>query len=57
MTVNAAAKLGIIATLPERELRGWWAAIFIDHIRPAFDGEADALKQRARQLGLVIKEK
>lgn len=50
-----ATKLEQIASLPERELRGWWASIFIHRNRPAFDGESEALLARAKALGLVIR--
>lgn len=49
-------KREMIRDLPAADLRGWWLAVFTWRVRPAFDGERAALMDRARALGLQIRE-
>lgn len=53
------AKLADIATLSDRQLRGWYAVItagFHGHHRHPFPGEIAACHDRARALGINLSE-
>lgn len=50
-----AHKLTLIARQEADELRGWYSAVFVHRFRSPFDGELDAIKRRADQLGLKFK--
>ena len=49
-----AQKLAMIATLPERQLRGWHRALTEWRVRDSFPGEIAALHDRARMLGITL---
>jgi len=44
----------MIATLPERQLRGWHRALTEWRVRDSFPGEIAALHDRARMLGITL---
>lgn len=51
---HIAGNIDAIASLSERELRGWWWAVVVEKIRSEHRGERAALIDRARVLRIEL---